>query len=1030
MAKKTKTTRKGSKTRRPTGAASTRVVRMPSSPPTRGRQGKSARPGSQGVSTLRAPSRTSDEVTIVGVGASAGGLEAFSSMIRVLPAKPGFAVVLVQHLAPQHESALPTLLTSYTTMPVLQVTDGMRVEPNHVYVIPPNFQMGLTDGHFQLKPRRDDRSQYTPIDSFLTSLAEHAQSRAIAVILSGTASDGATGVREVKAAGGITFAQKPDTAKYDGMPRAAIATGMVDMILPPAEIATKLSQVSAHPYVREFVPTNGDELNVRDEQLRRIFDLLRPASGIDFKHYKLPTIKRRLLRRMALHRLTEVQHYIRHLEETPAEIRALYQDLLIHVTRFFREPDSFRALAQQVFPKLVEDRRDDQPIRAWVSGCATGEEAYSLAISLLEFLHEHQHQDIRIQIFATDVSDTAIEHARAGLYPATIESDVPPDILRRFFTRVDGAYRVSKTVRDLCVFARQDLTKDPPFSRLDLILCRNVLIYMDIVLQQRLISVFHYALNSQGYLVLGQAETVGAQVGLFSLADKKFRIYRKKAATRVPIAINVDYTAPGMPKKRLPQDVPQSEKALQTEVSRILFDRYAPPGVVIDNDLQIVQFRGQTGAYLEPAPGEASLNLLKMSREGLLYGLRTALHSVRKSKMPVRKTGLRVKSARGWKPVNLDIIPLTSAGRPHYLVLFQEPNRHKGEGDDGPEAVKPAPTPSPRAGRRERQSQLDLLERELAASREYLQSIIQELEAANEELQSANEEILSSNEELQSTNEELDTAKEELQSTNEELNTLNEELHGRNEELSRVNSDLVNLLASVQIAIVIISSDLRIRRFTPMAEKVLNVIPGDLDRPIGHIKPNIDCPDLEQLILEAIDTVAPVEREVRDQSGRWYSLRIRPYKNVENKIDGAVLALFDVDVPKRSEQRLRLAKEYTDALMNVIDQSVVVLDADLRVQIASDRFARSLGKTSAALVGQHLSNLDGGWNLTDLQERIRASATTSASFERVPIEMDGGDSSHHTVWVTGHWLPWHESPETQVLLLTISGPEAALGVDA
>ena len=942
-------------------------------------------------------------------------------MVRALPPKPGFALVLVQHLAPQHESALPTLLTSYTTMPVLQVTDGMRVESNHLYVTPPNVQMGLTDGYFDLKSRPDDRTQYTPIDSFLTSLAEHAQSRAIGVVLSGTASDGATGVREIKAAGGITFAQKPETAKYDGMPRAAIATGMVDMVLAPAEIAIELSQVTAHPYVHDFIPTSGEELRVRDDQLRRIFDLLRPASGIDFKQYKLPTIKRRLLRRMALQRLTDVQHYIQLLEDTPGEVRSLYQDLLIHVTRFFREPESFKALAHQVFPKLVEGRGAEQPIRAWVSGCATGEEAYSLAISLLEYLHGH-NRDVRIQIFATDVSDTAIEHARAGLYPGSIEADVPPDILRRFFTKVDGSYRVSNTVRDLCVFARQDLTKDPPFSRLDLILCRNVLIYMDVMLQQRLISVFHYALNPQGFLALGQAETVGSQVGLFTLTDKKFRIYRKKTSPRAATSLSVDYSAPGVQKRRQAQDVPQPEKALQTEVARIIFDRYAPPGVVVDADLQIVQFRGQTGAYLEPAPGEASLNLLKMSREGLLYGLRTALHAVRKSKAPVRRTGLRVKSSRGWKPVTLDVLPLTSSGRPHYLVLFQEPHKERNDGDDA-EPGTPS-TPSRHARRRERQSEFELLERELAASREYLQAIIQELEAANEELQSANEEILSSNEEMQSTNEELDTAKEELQSTNEELNTLNEELHGRNEELSLVNSDLVNLLASVQIAIVIISSDLRIRRFTPMAEKVLNLIPGDLDRPIGHIKPNIDFPDLEQLILEAIDTVAPVEREVRDKSGRWFSLRIRPYKSIDNKIDGAVLTLFDVDVTKRSEQRMRLAKDYTDALMRVIDQPLVVLDSDMRVQTASEYFARALGKTAGAIVGQHLSELEGAWSFTELQERIRGSAATSSPFERVPIVGEGEDSSRRTVWVTGRWLPWHESPDTQVLVLAISAQAA------
>ena len=969
---------------------------------------------------MRAQSQGGDEVTIVGVGASAGGLEAFSSMIRALPPKPGFAIVLVQHLAPQHESALPTLLANYTPMPVVQVAESMRVERDHVYVIPPNVQMGITDGHFHLSPRPDDRTQYTPIDSFLTSLAEHARGRAIGVILSGTASDGATGVRDIKGGGGITFAQKPDTAKYDGMPRAAIATGAIDMVLSPPEIALKLTELAAHPYVRKLAPPGGDDLTARDDQLKRIFDLLRPASGIDFKHYKLPTIKRRLLRRMALHRLTDLQHYIRLLEETPAEVRSLYQDLLIHVTRFFREPESFKALAQQVFPKLVEDRQEGQTIRAWVSGCATGEEAYSLAIALLDYLHGN-HQELRIQIFATDVSEAAIEHARAGLYPATIESDVPPEILRRFFTRVDGSYRVSKTVRDLCVFARQDLIKDPPFSRLDLILCRNVLIYMDFVLQQRLISVFHYALNSHGFLVLGQAETVGSQVGLFSLAEKKFRIYRKKGAHRAPVAISVDYAPPGLPKKHLADEAPQPDKALQAEVSRIIFDRYAPAGVVVDSDLQIVQFRGQTGAFLEPAPGEASLNLLKMAREGLLYGLRTALDAVRKSKAPVRKVGLRVKSTRDWVPVNLDVVPLTAIGRAHYLVLFQEADRQRvGTEDTAPQATKL----SPRVRRRERQSRVDMLERELAASREYLQSIIQELEAANEELQSANEEILSSNEELQSTNEEVDTAKEELQSTNEELNTLNEELHGRNEELSRVNSDLVNLLASVQIAIVIVSSDLRIRRFTPMAEKALNLIPGDVGRPIGHIKPNIDCPELEHLILESMDSVTPIEREVRDQNGRWYSLRIRPYKNVDNKIDGAVLTLFDVDVVKRSEQRMLLTKEYTEALMGVIGEPVVVLDRGLRVQAVNDGFVRALGLAESALVGRHVSELSGRWDLSALIERLRPSFAGHSGFERLPIELDGDGAHARTIWLTGRWVPWHESPDTPVLLLAFSASDA------
>lgn len=936
-------------------------------------------PRSKPVRLVAAPPPVGQELTIVGVGASAGGLEAFTQFLRGLPADSGLAVVFVQHLAPQHDSALVTLLSAQTTLPVVQAAHGAMVEANHVYVIPPNAQVEMRGDQLRLLPRPTDRSQYTPVDTFFSSMADTLRSRAIAVVLSGTASDGALGIRDVKAAGGITLAQSPETAKYDGMPRAAIATGMVDLILPAPAMGAKLAQLSAHTYPHMSDGPLADEFPLRDDQLQQVFDLLRPVSGVDFRHYKLPTIKRRLFRRMALHRFTDPAHYIRLLEANSAEVRNLYQDLLIHVTRFFREPDSFSALSTHVFPTLMEGRRPEQPIRVWVSGCATGEEAYSLAITLIEFLQK-DYVDTRVQIFATDVSETAIEFARAGSYPASIESDVSPERLRRFFTRHDGGYRVTKMIRDLCVFARQDLTKDPPFSRLDVILCRNVLIYMDAVLQKKLLSVFHYALNPSGFLMLGQAETVGAQATLFSLADKKFRIHRKKESSGLPsMTFPVDYTVSGLPRKKAPPELPGAEKALHTEASRVILDRYAPAGVVVDGDMQIVQFRGQTGAFLEPAPGEASLNLLKMAREGLLYGLRTAIHSARKSRSAIRKDGLQVKIGQGWKPVSLEVIPLTTSGRLHYLVLF----------DDGARTAPPKETRTSgkslaRASKRERVSQVELLQRELAASREYLQSIIQELEAANEELQSANEEILSSNEELQSTNEELDTAKEELQSTNEELNTVNEELHGRNEELSRVNSDLVNLVGSVQIAIVIVSSDLRIRRFTPMAEKVLNLIPADLDRSIGHINPNIDCPNLEQLIADCIDTVSPLEREVQDRQGRWYSLRIRPYKNIDNKIDGAVLALFDVDIPKRSEDRVRLAAECAAAILREAAQPMALLEADLRIRVANQPFAQWLGTTPEDLTGAAIEGLLRGWNLTPLRE------LAGAEPDRLMLEAPGG----------------------------------------
>jgi len=551
------------------------------------------------------------------------------------------------------------------------------------------------------------------------------------------------------------------------------------------------------------------------------------------------------------------------------------------------------------------------------------------------------------------------------------------------------------------VFARQDLTRDPPFSHLDLILCRNVLIYMDTVLQRKLLSVFHYALNTGGFLMLGQAESVGAQTMLFTLVDKKLRIHRRKDGPVAPtLTFPVDHGAGGLARGRArPNDAPGAEKMLQIEVSRAILDRYAPPGVVVDSDLEIVQFRGQTGAFLEPAPGDASLNILKMAREGLLFGLRTVLQTARKNRGPVRKAGLQVRAGTRWLPVTLDVIPLTTAGRLHYLVLFSSP----------PDTTAAAPA---KAQRGERRGAADLLQRELAASRDYLQSIIQELEAANEELQSANEEILSSNEELQSTNEELDTAKEELQSTNEELNTVNEELHATNDELSRANSDLINLLASVQIAIVIVNVNLRIRRFTPMAEKVLNLIPADLGREIGHINPNIDCPNLDQLIAECIDNVSVLEREVRDRQGRWYTLRIRPYKDVDNRIDGAVLALFDTDGPKRTEERARAAIELARCAIDSSVQPVALVDGELRLVHASAAFGRLTLRGGGDLRNQRLEEiLPAGWDLQPLRELL---ADGNGTIVRQSLAPNNGS----TGWaIEARALASYDEPSQRQLLI-------------
>ncbi len=923
-----------------------------------GDTGEQRRPsGEDAESAVRRP------LTIVGVGASAGGLEAFSRLLEQLPADTGLALVFVQHLAAHHESALPHLLRGATRMPIQQAEDGMALEPNHVYVIPPGMQLEIDDGRLRLAPRPEDGGIFMPVDIFYHSLANYAE-RAIGVILSGTASDGADGLREIKARGGITLAQEPDDAKYDGMPRAAIATGAVDRVLPVAELAAELVRLSRHPFLAVRKPRRGgEEIEFAEDEMRQVFDQLRKVAGVDFTHYKPGTIQRRLQRRMLLHKLEDVQGYLKFAQEHPEEIEALYKDVLIHVTRFFREPESFEALKDHVFPHIRE--RDPESIRIWVPGCSTGEEAYSVAILLVEALGEAVNK-IGIQIFGTDVSEDAIEQARRGVFPDSVANDVGKERLRRYFSKTDGTYRIGKNVRDLCVFARQDITRDPPFSNIDLVMCRNVLIYLGSTLQKKVLGIFHYALRQDGYLMLGSAESVGAQSELFEPVDKRQRIYSKRPVHTPPVSFPLEYgqnrQAGERPRRR------RAEASPYANAEQLLLDVYAPVTVLVDENLKIVQTRGKTGHFLELAAGDPDLNVLKMARPGLLHGLRSTLHAARRDEKPVRKEGLRISFNGHGEVVDLVVYPLTVQNAQHYLIAFEDASRRQPD---------PATVPAQEAEDIEASSDRHCAERvralqeELETNRDYLQSTIQDLETANEELQSANEEILSSNEELQSTNEELDTAKEELQSTNEELNTVNDELQGRNEELSLANSDLVNLLSSVDIAIVMFSLDLRIRRFTPKAEEVLNLIKGDIDRPIDQIRTNIECPDLSEMIACSIDQVEPVEREVRDVDGRWYSLRIRPYKDLQNRIDGAVLTLVDIDTTKRQAAALQEAHRYAEAILQCVTQPVLVLDGSLQVVRANAGFLEEFKVEESETVGRHISALGNGqWDIPSLRELL------------------------------------------------------------
>ncbi|HYR23101.1 MAG TPA: chemotaxis protein CheB [Chthoniobacterales bacterium] len=852
--------------------------------------------------------KSSASCPIVGIGGSAGGFEAAMEFLRQLPSKTGMAFVIVQHLDPHHASRLSNLLGKVTAMPVSEVTETTTPKPNTVYVQPPNKCVIAKNGALRLVQREERLN--VGIDHFFESLAEECGSRAIGVVLSGTGSDGTAGLRAIKAAGGLTFAQDEASAKFDAMPRSAIRAGFVDLVLPPREIAREIERISNHPYIRGPL-SDPEEIEKaaykQADDLGRIFLSLRKQMGVDFSAYKETTLIRRIQRRMALHRIEKISQYARFLRDNKKEIEALFDDLLINVTRFFRDEAVFRALKKRFLPALLKSKsKDRQPeLRAWVPGCATGEEVYSLAISILETLGRGPSK-MRIQIFGTDLSESVIEHARLGIYSSAIEKDVSPARLKRFFVKRDGTYQIHRNVRDICTFARQNITADPPFSRLDLISCRNVLIYLSPDLHKRCIPQFHYALNSGGYLILGPAESVGLYDELFKLEDKKNKIYAKAAVT-TPHTMNL-IPQRGLELAHFGTRSTAGAGAnfggdLLKVADRIMLSAYAPAAVVIDQNMHVQQFRGRTELFLEHAPGPATFNLLQLARPTLAADLRATIHRAIKTDKPARKERAKVKLGSRSYEINIQAVPfkIPGADKSWLLVIFDETTKGTKQ-EKRPRAL----------GKTATEREVGELRRELAAAKESLQAIIEEQEATNEELKSSNEEIESSNEELQSTNEELETAKEELQSTNEELTTLNEELSNRNLEMMQMTGELNNLLASIQMPIVMVDNALTVRRATPAARSAFNILPTDIGRPLTELRPNIGLPDLENILREVIETLGTRERRVTDRDGRKYSLRIRPYRTTDNKIDGAVLTLIDIDgAPngRRKKSRSGLANE-------------------------------------------------------------------------------------------------------------------------
>jgi two-component system CheB/CheR fusion protein len=882
---------------------------------------------------------------IVGIGASAGGLAAFEAFFAALPTdiKSNIAFVLIQHLAPDHKSILSELIRRYTRMQVFEVEDGMTVKPNCTYIIPPNRDMALLNGTLQLIEPSAPRGYRLPIDFFFRSLAQDQRERAICIVLSGTGSDGTLGVRAIKGEGGMVMAQNPASTEYDGMPRNAIATGLVDYELPPAEMPTQLIAYINHafgkpPRAATTPVSNGENA------LKKIFILLRSQTSHDFSQYKPSTINRRIERRMAVHQIETMDKYLMYLQQMPMEVDALFRDLLIGVTSFFRDPEAFKALEEQVIPKLFNGKPAGALIRVWVPGCSTGEEAYSLAILLQERL-EMLKQGYKVQIFSTDIDSKAIDTARAGIYPASIATDILPERLSRFFAVESdrSSYHIHKSIRDMLIFSEQDLIKDPPFSKLDLISCRNLLIYMSGELQKKVIPLFYYALNPGGFLFLGTSENLGEFSDLFTTLNRKSKLYQRREDIQSAHRATLGRFLPSMTVTDDKNKADTRKLPLREMTEKALLQQLAPVGALVNNHGDILYLYGRTGLYLEPAPGEAGVNnILKMAREGLRYELTKALRKSAMSKEIVRYPNLRIKTNGDSIKVNLTVRPVAAqpelaeevgpnamAEESLYLVILEQVPPF------GIEQVQSATAPQAGKGAKGLDTskgfsadadtvvQLATLKRELSDKEEYLQTTNEELETSNEELKSSNEEMQSMNEELQSTNEELETSKEELQSVNEELATVNAEMQTKVEDLSRANNDMNNLLAGTGIGTIFVDRRLHILRFTPAITRIINLILSDVGRPVGHIVSNlVGYNRIVEDTQEVLDNLIPKEVEVHTQEGAWYKMRILPYRTQENVIDGAVITFVDISVMKKAENGQQLAAIVRDSYDAIILQDL------------------------------------------------------------------------------------------------------------
>lgn len=966
--------------------------------------------------TSDAPSTTP---IVVGIGASAGGLDAFKRFFGAMPSTTGLAFVLVQHLDPTHESLMADLLGRYTDMPVVQVEDQMPVEPDHVYIIPPDRYMMISDGVLRLTKPTERRGMRMPIDFFLVSLAEDLRERAIGIILSGTASDGTLGIKAVKAHGGVTMVQDPKTAQYDGMPCSAIATGMVDYVMPVDQMPDTLLR-----YVRHFYINGGPETGVEIEQapdhLETIAKLIREQTRHDLRQYKKSTVIRRIERRMGIHQIQEVSQYVRLLMQNPGEVTALFKDLLINITNFFREPEAFACLEELVIPDLVRGGSPPRPIRVWIPGCSTGEEPYSVAMLLAEQL-EKDRRNRNVQIFATDIDEEALETARAGIYPASIVADIAPERLQRFFTKQEDSYQINKRLREMVVFAPQNLIADPPFSKMDLILCRNLLIYLESPIQNKVISLLHFALNPGGYLFLGNSETLGIKQDLFDAISKKWRIYRRVTPLH---RTNVEFPifAPEPKPDRPPAAGTPRQLSVGDTLHQFLIEHYAPTAAVVNRNADVIYLHSPTRGLLQLPTGEPTRELLAMVPARWRTKVRATLHRAARTGKPCSIGGLQRESSHT-ALVRFTVTPLPVGSSEGLLIVTFEPVRER------------QPKESAEAGTDE--SVARQLETELKMTREELQNTIEQLETSNEELKASNEEVMSMNEELQSTNEELETSKEELQSLNEELSTVNNQLQEKVQELESANTDLANLLSSTEVATLFLDSEFRIKRFTPVTTRLLHLIPSDLGRPLVDITPKFADPDLLADAARVLHKGIPAEREIQADR-KWYLRRVLPYRSLDNEVGGVVITFSDVSALKEASQAFEIRSQQRQVVAELGQLALGNVALPALMQQAIERVATVLGIKYAEVMellpdGSFLVCAGTGWNDGYVgTAKLGGGHHSLAGFaleSNQPLVVE--DLTQETQFEQGPLLSDHPvASSARVVIRTTAKPFGVLGVDS